>query len=147
MLCKDYTEYKKIKEHFFKFIEIKGLRKTLEREYLLRVIYNNKGHFDVETLYSEMIKNSYRISRATIYNNISLLLECKIIRELNFDKTQSKYEFIDKNSLNHDHIICTDNSEIIEFYDERINELKKELEQKFNINIYNHSLYFYANKK
>ena len=93
-----------------------------------------------------MKNKNYRVSRATLYNTIELLLECGLVRKHQFGKNQAQYEksYFDHQ---HDHMILTDTGEVKEFCDPRIQQIKKTIEEVFDVDIHKHSLYFYGTKK
>jgi Fur family transcriptional regulator, ferric uptake regulator len=136
----------KVLSIFSAYLVQNGHRKTPERFAILSEIYGYNGHFDVETLYEKMKSNNYRVSRATLYNTIELLLACNLVTKHQFGKNLAQYEKA-HGSKQHDHLIFTDSNEVKEFCDPRIQQIKTTIEELFDVDIQHHSLYFYGIKK
>lgn len=135
--------YEKVSKILEDYLEKNGYRKTAERFAILSEIYSRDGHFRLEDLYVSMKNKKYRVSRATLYNNIELLIDAGLVVRHQYGKNLPEFEKA-YNYRQHDHLICMDCGRVVEFCDPRIYQIQKTVEMNTGMKINHHSLYFYA---
>ena len=115
---KEEVSYESIRELFTEYLKQHKHRKTPERYAILEKIYSYEGHFNADILYN-MMKSEYRVSLATVYNTLDLLLECKLIIKHQLGGQFAQYEKAFGNNTHH-HLICTNCGKVKEFTDKQL---------------------------
>jgi len=121
------------KQTLSEYLRQKGLRATRERFLLLEEIMRTNKHFDADELYASLIAKGLKASRATVYNTLDLLVDCGLISKYRFGENHSRYEKA-FGKPRHDHLICLECGDIIEFFSEKLAKIQKEVceEKKFS---------------
>jgi Fur family ferric uptake transcriptional regulator len=113
-----------IHERVHAYLAEKGLRKTPQRDAIIEAAFGTTEHYTAEELLTMARKVDSSVSRATVYRTLPLLVECGVLREMDFGKD---YKFYDPNYLehpSHNHLICVDCNRIVEFEDQHIDLLE-----------------------
>lgn len=132
-----------VKEIFRSYLKERNQRQTPERFMVLEDIYRADGHFDADDIYFNMKNSGTRVSRATVYNTLDLLVECGLVQRHQFGKNQYYYERAYAYQQ-HDHIICKECGAVLEFCDPRIQEIQSMMEKIHDFHITGHSLHFFG---
>jgi Fur family ferric uptake transcriptional regulator len=114
------------KEIFTAYLKAGGHRVTPERYVVLDAVLRSKGHFDADELFLKIKASGHKISRATVYNTLDLLLACGFISKYRFAENHSRYEKV-FGRPHHDHLICLQCGEITEFVNDRISLVQSEI--------------------
>lgn len=110
-------------DKFREFLEIRGEKLTVPRRVLIRHIFSSHKHFDADELVADLQKSGQRVSRATVYRTLRLLVEAGILRELRLTN-RTAYEH-DYGYPSHDHMHCTSCNTILEFTNEKVRHLRE----------------------
>ena len=132
----------KVRQMLTEYLLKNGHRKTPERYAILETIYSLSGHFDIDELYRYMAEEEkFRVSRATLYNTIDLLIDAGLVIKHQFGNS-SQYERSYKNGIHH-HIICTSCGKVTEFSDENLRLAIEQAKLK-GFSMSHYSLYIYG---
>ncbi len=114
------------KEHFLRYLRERGHRITSERLLLFDEIYAQHHHLDAETLLLAMQEKGLKISRATVYRNLDLLVECGLVRKQRLGRNRFLYEHVHAGQR-HDHLVCRGCGRVVEFVSAGIGALQAEI--------------------
>ncbi|RJP68731.1 MAG: transcriptional repressor [Candidatus Abyssobacteria bacterium SURF_17] len=124
---------------FKKFLARRDLRFTPERKAILEAVFDTHRHFDADEMVELLHKQGKKISRATVYRTLDLLVKGGLIRAMELGEARKVYEHIIGHK-HHDHLICTGCGRIIEFDDGLIELLQQKVCDRLNFQAETHSL-------
>lgn len=115
---------------------------TEQRRVIVRVLSESQDHPDVNVLYKRVSQVDPKISLATVYRTLRLFEEAHILNRHDFGDGKSRYEVAA--TEHHHHLIDTHTGQIIEFYDERLEALQKEIAKDLGYRLVGHRLELYG---
>jgi Fur family ferric uptake transcriptional regulator len=113
-----------VRERIYEYLAKEGLRRTTQRDAIIGAAFSTTEHYTAEDLLVMARKIDPTVSRATVYRTLPLLVECGVLKEMDFGRD---FKFYDPNYLehpNHNHLICVDCNKIVEFEDVHIDTLE-----------------------
>ena len=119
-----------------------GLRMTLPRKIILEVIEASEDHPDVDEMYRRAVEKDRSITMKTM-KTIKLFEEAGIIEKLDIGDGRSRYE---EAGEHHEHLIDVESGEIIEFQDEELEEMKRQVAFKMGYELVDHRLELFGKK-
>jgi Fur family transcriptional regulator, ferric uptake regulator len=114
---------------FQDFLVHQGLKLTSERTALVREIFGIHYHFEADELLFKMKEKNVKISRATIYRTLELLVKSGLVRRVHLGEEHYHYEHV-RGDSHHDHLICTTCGSVIEFHDPALEARQREICEK-----------------
>lgn len=114
------------KQIFLDSLRARGMRVTSERLALLDEMFSQHGHLDAEQLFDRMKAHGHKISRATVYRNLDLLVDCGLARKYRLGQDRFLYEHVHPGQ-SHDHISCRQCGQVVEFISPSIAALLGEI--------------------
>jgi len=107
-------------------LQKEGLRFTRQRLAVWTEIGNSREHRDADDIYISIRSKGVKVSRATVYRTIAVLVKNKLVRKLDVGDGKNRFESkIDEE--HHDHMICLETGNIIEFYNSRLEQLQEKI--------------------
>jgi Fur family ferric uptake transcriptional regulator len=126
-----------------KYMSERGLKSTRQRSLIVDTFFDGGGHVTVEDLWARVRGTDAKVSVATVYRTMKLLAECGLAQARNFGDGQTRYE-PNAGRHHHDHLICTRCGTIIEFENDRIEQLQDAVAKKHGFRVTSHKMELYG---
>lgn len=120
----------------------KGLKMTDQRRVIAKVLSESDDHPDVEQVYQRATRVDPRISIATVYRTVRLFEEANILERHDFGDGRARYEEAPKE--HHDHLIDVNSGEVLEFCNDQIERLQREVAARLGYRLVGHRLELYG---
>ncbi|MDJ0699822.1 MAG: ferric iron uptake transcriptional regulator [Woeseiaceae bacterium] len=123
-----------------------GLKVTLPRLKILEILESSKQrHMSAEDIYKELLASGADIGLATVYRVLTQFEAAGLVTRHNFEGGHSVFELDDGD--HHDHMVCVETGDVIEFVNEEIEKLQHEIAAEFGYEIIDHNLVLYVRPK
>ncbi|SHF12985.1 Fur family transcriptional regulator, ferric uptake regulator [Microbulbifer donghaiensis] len=123
-----------------------GLKVTLPRVKILQLLENaSEQHLSAEDVYKMLLEAGEDVGLATVYRVLTQFESAGLVMRHNFDGGHSVFE-LDRGD-HHDHMVCTDTGRVIEFHNEEIEKLQKQIAEEHGFELTGHSLVLYVKEK
>ena len=126
------------REIFRKYLERRGLKLTAERQALFDELFARHEHLEADDLLGRLRAKHKKISRATIYRTLDLLVDSGIVGRVRVGESGYRYERL-RAGEHHDHLICNDCGRVLEFFEPRIETLQDEVCERYGFLALSHS--------
>ena len=123
---------------FRKYLERRGLKLTAERQALFDEIFSRHEHLEADELLVRLRSKHKKISRATIYRTLDLLVDSGIVGRVRIRESGYRYERL-RAGEHHDHLICNECGRVLEFFEPRIESLQDEVCERYGFLPLSHS--------
>lgn len=134
---------KKSEDIFLEYLSKKRLKNTSQRMTILKAFLKQDSHLSTEDFYLKLRKKHPGIGYATVHRTLKLFAECGIASERNFGDGQMRFE-VSRDDEHHDHLVCTGCGQILEFENQKIEQLQVAVAREHNFLIQDHRLELYG---
>lgn len=121
-----------------------GLKMTDQRRVILQVLSDAADHPSVDTVYHRAREVDPSVSIATVYRTLSLLDQLNLVQKHDFKSSYSRFE---TNLKHHHHLVDVETGDVIEFQNDRLEELKREIARELGYDLVDHTLELYGRKR
>ena len=121
-----------LEQRFKDFLYAGKGKVTNERLALLRTLYSHDGHYSVDELLDLMQADHFKVSRATVYRTVDLLVQSGLVRKLVLMDQETRYESA-LTTGHHDHMVCLDCHRITEFFNPQLEQIQDEILEQNNM--------------
>ena len=115
---------------------------TEQRRIIARVLSDADDHPDVEDVYQRSVQLDPKISIATVYRTVRLFEEAGLLDRHDFGDGRSRYE--QASDDHHDHLVDVQSGDIIEFHDEEVEELQRQIAARLGYTLIGHRMELYG---